>query len=54
MIKGILSIAVGAVAALELDKRMDKVRDRFQPRAVTDALLDKVNQQLEKGRSSGR
>lgn len=51
MIKGVLAVMAGAVAALEMDKRMDRVRERFSPRAVTDSLLDKVNQQLEKSRS---
>ena len=51
MIKAVVSVAIGAVAALEIDKRMDKVRERFSPRAVTDSLLDKVNSQLEKNRS---
>ena len=52
MIKGVLAVVVGAVAALELDKRMVKVRARISPRAVTDSVLDKVNQQLEKSRTS--
>jgi hypothetical protein len=52
MIKGVLAVALGAVVALELDKLMDRAKDRFSPRAVTDSLLDKVNEQLEKGRSA--
>ena len=28
MIKAVVSVAIGAVAALEIDKRMDKVRER--------------------------
>jgi hypothetical protein len=50
MIKGVLAVVAGAVVALEIDKRMDGIKDRFSPRAVTDTLLDKVNQQLEKSR----
>ncbi len=51
MIKSALLVIVGAVGALELDKRLEKARARFSPRAVTDSLLDKINKQLEKGRT---
>ncbi|MFP5297410.1 MAG: hypothetical protein ACLGHL_00280 [Actinomycetota bacterium] len=50
MIKSVLLVIAGAAGALELDKRMEKVRSRFSPRAVTDSVLDKLNQQLEKNR----
>jgi hypothetical protein len=51
MIKSAFFVVAGAVAALELDKRMDKVRARISPRAVTDSMLDKINNQLEKSRT---
>jgi len=54
MIKSLLLVILGVVLGLELDKRMDTVRAKLSPRAVTDAMLDKVNEQLEKGRSTVR
>ncbi|MGH2754183.1 MAG: hypothetical protein ACRDLB_07080 [Actinomycetota bacterium] len=51
MIKALLLVILGIVAALELDKRMDSVRARLTPRAVTDAMLDRMNEQLEKSRT---
>jgi hypothetical protein len=51
MIKSLLLIVLGVVIGLEIDKRMDTVKQRLSPRAVTDAMLDKVNEQLEKSRS---
>lgn len=51
MIKSALLVVAGAVVALELDKRMESVRARFSPRAVTDSVLDRVNRQLEKNRT---
>jgi hypothetical protein len=52
MIKGLLLLVLGVVLGLEIDKRMDTLRARLSPRAVTDAMLDKVNEQLEKSRTS--
>jgi hypothetical protein len=52
MIKSLLLVILGVVLGLELDKRMDTVRAKLSPRAVTDAMLDKVNEQLEKSRTS--
>lgn len=50
MIKGIALVVIGAVGALEADKRLARLRQRFSPRAVTDAVLDKANQKLEETR----
>jgi hypothetical protein len=50
MIKGIALMVLGAVGALEAEKRLSKLRQRFTPRAVTDAVLDKANQKLEQSR----
>jgi hypothetical protein len=52
MIKSLLLVILGVVIGLEIDKRMDTVRQKLSPRAVTDAMLDKVNEQLEKSRSA--
>jgi hypothetical protein len=52
MIKSLLLVILGVVLGLELDKRMDTVRAKLSPRAVTDAMLDKVNEQLEKNRTT--
>lgn len=43
-------MVIGAVGALEAEKRLAKMRQRFSPRAVTDAVLDKANQKLEESR----
>jgi hypothetical protein len=51
MIKSLLLVILGVVIGLEIDKRMGTVRQKLSPRAVTDAMLDKVNEQLEKSRS---
>ena len=51
MIKSLLLVILGVVIGLEIDKRMDTVKARLSPRAVTDAMLDKVNEQLEKSRT---
>jgi hypothetical protein len=51
MIKALLWIAVGAAGALELDKRLEGVRERFTPRAITDSMFDSMNRQLEKRRT---
>lgn len=51
MIKALLWIAVGAAGALELDRRLEGVRERFSPRAITDSVFERVNQQLEKRRT---
>lgn len=50
MIKGLALVVLGAVGALEAEKRLAKLRARFSPRAITDAALDKANQKLEESR----
>jgi hypothetical protein len=53
MIKSLFFVAVGAIGALEAEKRLGAVRDRLRPRAVTDAVFDKMNQRLEQSRKPG-
>ena len=43
--------AFGAVGAIELSMWADRQREKMQPRAITGALLDKVNQSLERNRA---
>lgn len=43
--------SVGAAISMELSLWMDRQREKMQPRAITGALLDKVNQSLERGRA---
>jgi len=50
MIKSILLVALGAVGALEADKRLGSVKARFRPRVLTDTFFDSVNKRLEKDR----
>ena len=52
MIKALLLAALGAIGALEAQDRLGSLRTRFSPKAVTDAMLDKVNRSLEGKRSS--
>jgi len=47
MIKSVLWVAVGAAAALELDKWMEKRKEKYRPSALTGTLLDKLNSKLE-------
>jgi hypothetical protein len=51
MLKSLVWIAVGAAGALELDRLLDRQKERWRPQAVTGKLLDKANERLEKGRS---
>jgi hypothetical protein len=41
-------VAVGVVAALELDRWMGRQRARLAPGHLTTTVLNKVNQSLEK------
>jgi len=50
MIKSVLWVAVGAAAALEADKWLEKRKARYSPSALTGTLLDKVNSKLEEKR----
>ena len=54
MIKSVLFVGLGAVGALQADRWLQKTRTRISARAVTDALIDKVNRRLEENRTSGR
>ena len=54
MIKGLVLMALGAIGALEAEKRMEGLRAKFRPRAVTDAMFDKVNDRLEQSRRTSR
>jgi hypothetical protein len=47
MIKRLLSIALGAALALELDRWWTRRRARLTPNALTGSLLNKVNERLE-------
>lgn len=52
MIKSILWAAVGAAAALEADKWLEKRKEKYRPSALTGTLLDKVNSKLERRRDA--
>jgi hypothetical protein len=45
-------IAVGIVAALQLDRWLSRQRMRMSPRAITGSLLDKANEGLEGRRAT--
>ncbi len=47
MIKKVLWIGVGVVAALEADRWWSSKRERWRPRVLTGTLLDKLNKTLE-------
>jgi hypothetical protein len=47
MIKRLLSVALGAALALELNRWWERRRDRLRPSALTGSMLDKVNERLE-------
>lgn len=50
MIKALLWMAVGVAGALELEKRIAGMRQRFSPKAITDSMFDKANARLERDR----
>lgn len=52
MIKSVLWVAIGAAAALEADKWMEKRREKYRPSALTGTLLDKLNAKLEEERDA--
>lgn len=52
MIKSVLWVAIGAAAALEADKWLEKRRERYRPSAITGTLLDKLNDKLEEKRDA--
>ena len=52
MIKSVLGLLVGAVAALESERLMGRLRARLNARTITDGFLDRLNSRLERDRSS--
>ena len=54
MIKAVLLVVLGAVGALQVERWFEAARRRVSPRALTDGVLDRANQRLERdrGRSS--
>lgn len=52
MIKTLLWTAIGAAGALELDRWWEGKRDQLTPRAVTGAMLEKINRRLEEKRGA--
>jgi hypothetical protein len=52
MIKSLLWMAVGAAAALEFDKWLEKRKEKYRPSAITGTLLDKLNSKLEEKQSA--
>ena len=52
MLKPVFWVAVGAAGALQADRWLERRKARFTPHAITGTMLDKVNDRLEKNRSS--
>jgi hypothetical protein len=52
MLKAIFWIVVGVVIGLEVDRFLDKQKERFRPSALTGTLLDKANERLEAKRGA--
>ena len=53
MIKRLLLVALGAAAALQVDRWLQSKRAQWSPSAVTGSVLDKINQRLEAKQRSG-
>ena len=53
MIKRLFLLALGAAAALQIDRWLEKKRAQWSPSAVTGSMLDKINQRLEAKQRSG-
>lgn len=51
MIKAAVLVVLGAIAALQAERWLGGLKDRINPRAVTDGMLDRVNRRLEQDRS---
>ena len=51
MIKAALLVVLGAVGALEAERRLAGLRGRLTPRAMTDGFLDRANRHLERDRT---
>lgn len=52
MIKSVLGLLVGAVAALESERLLGRLRARLGFSTLTDGFLDRLNSRLERDRSS--
>jgi hypothetical protein len=50
LLKRLVPIALGAAAALQLERLIESKRARYTPNAVTGRLLDRVNERLERSR----
>jgi hypothetical protein len=48
LLRKFLWVVVGALGALELDRWVGRQRAKWSPHAITTALLDRVNESLEK------
>ena len=51
MIKAIVLVVLGAIAALEGERLLGRIKRRVTPRAFTDGMIEGVNRRLEKERS---
>jgi hypothetical protein len=51
MLKKLLSVMVGAAAALQFDRWWSRRRAQLTPNALTGSLLDKINRRLETNRA---
>ena len=51
MIKALLLIALGAIGALQGERWVAGLKQRVSPRALTDGVLDRANQRLERDRT---
>lgn len=52
MIRSVLTVVAGAVAALESERLTERFKQRFHASTLTDALLGKLNRHLEDGRGA--
>ena len=52
MIKAFFWVALGAAGALQGERLLGGLRERFTPRAVTDGFLDRLNRRLEEKSST--
>lgn len=50
MLKRILLVLLGAAAALEAERWLERAKTRYRPSVVTGTLLDRVNERLEEKR----
>ncbi len=51
MIKALFLVALGAIAALEGERWLTRLKERMSPRAFTDSVIESANRRLEKERS---